>query len=476
MLVNGVKVAVYFAFSFVLIVATAESANLIAHFPMEEQASPIVDTVSGLTAVANVGGQIYAETGPAGFGKAVGLTEGGSWNLDAAQSAALRNLVNDFTVAAWVYMDSAVGADKPPDGTGVNRIMGDNVTWDADGWSWGVYNDGRIRFTKNGIIDADTFGSYVNQDEWTHVAVAVSATDGLLYYVNGEEVEDIQNFDDINPSPGNNGRDDYWGIAWANGNNQEQWFAGLLDEVRVYSDLLTAEEIAALLVPAQGPSLAAGDADQDLDFDQLDLVRVQIAAKYLTGAAATWGEGDWNAAPGGRPGSPPAGNGRFDQLDIIAALANGLYLKGPYAAIAPGGRRGDDQTSVVYNPSTGELAVDAPAGIQLTSINIDSASAIFTGDAAQNLGGSFDNDADNNIFKATFGSSFGSLRFGNVAQKALSEQFVLSDLTVVGSLAGGGALGNVDLIYVPEPAAVVQLALGIIASLLAISRQLSADG
>ena len=35
---------------------------------------------------------------------------------------------------------------------------------------------------------------------------------------------------------------------------------------------------------------------------------------------------------------------------------------------------------------------------------------------AQNLGGSFDNDADNNIFKATFGSSFASLSFGNVAQ------------------------------------------------------------
>ena len=29
---------------------------------------------------------------------------------------------------------------------------------------------------------------------------------------------------------------------------------------------------------------------------------------------------------------------------------------------------------------------------------------------------------------------------------------VANDLTVVGSIAGGGPLGNVDLIYVPEPA------------------------
>ena len=81
---------------------------------------------------------------------------------------------------------------------------------------------------------------------------------------------------------------------------------------------------------------------------------------------------------------------------------------------------------------------------------------------AQNLGGSFDNDADANIFKATFGSSFGSLSFGAVAQPRLSEQFIVNDLTVVGSLAGGGDLGDVDLIYVPEPSTLLLLVLGLI--------------
>jgi hypothetical protein len=151
-------------------------------------------------------------------------------------------------------------------------------------------------------------------------------------------------------------------------------------------------------------------------------------------------------------------------LDIIAALAGGVYLTGPYAAIRPDGTPGDDQTSIIYNQITGEVAVDAPAGTALTSINVDSAAGIFTGDAAQNLGGSFDNDADNNIFKATFGDSFGSLSFGNVAQTGLSEDFVLNDLTVVGSLSGGGDLGEVDLIYVPEPSSLVLLVLALLAS------------
>ena len=207
------------------------------------------------------------------------------------------------------------------------------------------------------------------------------------------------------------------------------------------------------------PELKAGDADMDLDFDQLDLVKVQVAGKYLNGQPATWGDGDWDGAPGGEQGSPPAGNGLFDQLDIIGALGAGAYLTGPYAAVASGGVRGDGQTSIGYDPATGEVFVDAPAGIELTSVNMDSAGGIFTGEAALSLGGSFDNDADGNIFKATFGGSFGSLSFGNVAQAGLAQDFVMNDLTVVGSLSGGGDLGAVDLIYVPEPSAIVMLIL-----------------
>ena len=98
-----------------------------------------------------------------------------------------------------------------------------------------------------------------------------------------------------------------------------------IDEIRMgdtFSDVTPADQPRIVV-------LQAGDADQDFDFDQLDLVQVQVAAKYLTGLAATWGEGDWDAAPGGETGSPPLGNGLFDQFDVIAAQQGALYLAGP---------------------------------------------------------------------------------------------------------------------------------------------------
>ena len=137
-------------------------------------------------------------------------------------------------------------------------------------------------------------------------------------------------------------------------------------------------------------------------------------------------------------------------VGVVSALTMLTQTSLTVASILPGGALSDEQASIVYWPESGELAVDGPVNYSLTSINIDSASGIFTEQPARNLGGSFDNDVDVNIFKATFGGTFDSVSFGNVAVSGLDEAFVLNDLTVVGSLTGGVVLGDVDLVYAPD--------------------------
>ena len=60
-------------------------------------------------------------------------------------------------------------------------------------------------------------------------------------------------------------------------------------------------------------SSLAGDANGDGSFDQLDIVQVLQAGKYLTGEHATFEEGDFT------------GDGVFDANDIVAALQQGNY-------------------------------------------------------------------------------------------------------------------------------------------------------
>ena len=61
----------------------------------------------------------------------------------------------------------------------------------------------------------------------------------------------------------------------------------------------------------------AGDANEDGEFDQQDIMTVLQGGKFMTGQPARWSDGDFN------------GDGVFNQLDLVAALQDGGYLQGP---------------------------------------------------------------------------------------------------------------------------------------------------
>ena len=82
-----------------------------------------------------------------------------------------------------------------------------------------------------------------------------------------------------------------------------------------------------------------GDADLNGVFDSGDLVTVFAAAKYETGQAASWGQGDWN------------GDQKFDSGDLVEAFSNAGYNAGQ----RPGGP--NPATAAVPEPSSLVLAM-----------------------------------------------------------------------------------------------------------------------
>ena len=195
----------------------------------------------------------------------------------------------------------------------------------------------------------------------------------------------------------------------------------------------------------------AGDANSDREVNTVDIVQILAANKFETGQPAVFAEGDFD------------GDGVFATSDIVAMLAEDLYETGPYAALRDAAAGdGTDQVVINYNSADGNFSVTAKEAI--TSISLESASGIFTGTEAQNLGGPFDVDSDPKIFKAVFGDNFSEVDFGPVADAGLAKDFLLNDLSASGSLAAGGTYGpDVQLNYIiPEPSTVLLLVLGVL--------------
>ena len=214
------------------------------------------------------------------------------------------------------------------------------------------FGDGTATLQLTVTDSGDSANVHRMTEDWLSAApggnVSWDSIPGGPGIVPGQNAEDTMSFGTGGLTSGNvytfDVSDDV--LAWASGVPNYGWGfvptggGGL--EVASFEESTVADRPQLTLEPGApiGPALQAGDADQDLDFDQLDLVKVQIASKYLSGQPATWGEGDWNAAlQEASPGNPrqlvngfvrPAGYHR-------GVGCRDTYLTGPYAAINQGG-------------------------------------------------------------------------------------------------------------------------------------------
>ncbi|MCA9169331.1 MAG: peptidylprolyl isomerase, partial [Planctomycetales bacterium] len=152
-----------------------------------------------------------------------------------------------------------------------------------------------------------------------------------------------------------------------------------------------------------------------------------------------------------RPLLDVSGDGALSPLDALLVL-NELSRPG-WAAAEPAEGEGDELTislgagtELIYNAATGNLTVTTTS--PLSTLEVVSESGIFTGAAAENLGGDFDVDTDLKVFKFDKGG-FDDTNFGNVAQAGLTLDFLEQDLSVNGTILGGGLVSNFAARFTP---------------------------
>lgn len=237
------KKILFVVLAIVCIGAVNANATLIAHWQLNETVNPSVGTTA-VDATGNGHNGTYVEIVGGGDGPVVGVTAADPAFGTAAQFSYvsgslyqgvnvgnfLADYDNDFSVAAWV---------KPDNFSDLRPILGNENQWRFYTQSGNLYLT--TRGVKSYYVSLDGYSA----DQWMHVAVVMDADNDCSFYVNGSFIGTVTH---DAPAKGTDTTSFMIGrisesTGWNNGYN------GCIDEVMFFDDSLTANEVAALVVP-----------------------------------------------------------------------------------------------------------------------------------------------------------------------------------------------------------------------------------
>jgi len=159
----------------------------------------------------------------------------------------LTNWTKNLTIAAWA---------KPEDLTRQWNCFFGHTTQNN-----GVKFEFRtnvFRFTTLGVMDYETATTAVG-GEWSHVAVTLNEAGNLvIFYLNGQEAGRVTGGSPATPATGN------YNIGYGGYSAAEQ-FQGLLDDVRIYDEVLSDVQIQAIMPGDAGISLDPSPSDGTTD-------------------------------------------------------------------------------------------------------------------------------------------------------------------------------------------------------------------
>jgi len=259
---------------FVLSMAANASANLILHWPFNDGAGTTAGDASGNGRNGTLEGDPKWVAGK--VGGALSFSGGGERVVDDDAGDYLNGL-NAVTVAIWIKSneinsDSGFIIGEEPDG-------GDNlleIRYDAAGATGGGTNLLKMAVVAPNDEQQLESSSNVQTTEWQHVTMVWARNEQLKCYIDGEldtpvangAARDVSTADITMLIVGQGGKDA--GGGWK----------GLIDDVRIYDEVLSAERIQGVML-GEGYPYAMGPSPED-------------GAMYPdTWATLSWSPGDY---------------------------------------------------------------------------------------------------------------------------------------------------------------------------------------
>jgi hypothetical protein len=214
------------------------TTGLIGWWKLDETTGSIAyDSGSGANNGSYDGG-FTAATASRG-GKVGGAIEwyGNPDRINIGTPAELNN-INQMTLSAWIY---------PRAGAIFNRIIDKNAGG-TQGWQFMVNGNNAAYFYKGRSTTGGSWqspNSSIALNEWVHIIMSYDRTNvanDAVFYLNGELVATTE----VNTPVGTPGDDSITSFVIGGRTNGANSFDGLIDDVRVYNRMFTAEDAMKL--------------------------------------------------------------------------------------------------------------------------------------------------------------------------------------------------------------------------------------